>query len=103
MSKELMKLCVKLGLNRSTSELLDELGGANTWSDRELKIYEIGHREGESCNEVDWLFALEEAFDLEVEGIQEAIDQLLALLEATCLESYKKGYIDGQLATSKEV
>lgn len=31
---------------------------ANTWSERERAIYDIGHQEGESCNSADWYIEL---------------------------------------------
>lgn len=37
---------------------------ARPWTPREEAIYDIGHRDGESCNGADWSFMLTEHTDM---------------------------------------
>lgn len=55
---------------------------------REQKIYEIGHQEGESCERASWVFALDEAFDIDFETLPEAVDKVEQLISQRVVDAH---------------
>jgi len=60
-------------------------GNSQTWDEKQLAVYDTGHREGESCERATWMMALYEQFDIDADTPHEAIQALnayyLALFE----------------------
>lgn len=48
------------------AELRAERAGCAALRAENKEIYDVGHREGESCNDADWQIALDDVFDGEV-------------------------------------
>lgn len=69
---------------------IDELWSENdarTWNDRERKVYDVGHKEGESCEGAGWTLMLDEAFDIVVDNPTEA----KAALHSMLIEAENRG------------
>ena len=45
---------------------------ARTWDDKQQQVYDVGHREGESCEGASWTLMLDDAFDIEASTPDEA-------------------------------
>lgn len=54
---------------------------AQTWDERQHQVYETGHREGESCKDMDWISTLSDEFNIDAETIDDAMEKLKALIE----------------------
>lgn len=53
--------------------------------------YEVGHREGEGCREVDWTSALSEVLPDEVEATPSAVAAYIAAVRPLLMEVYHQG------------
>lgn len=45
---------------------------AETWDEQHHALYDIGHRDGESCRDAAWWHALEDLIPDEVDGLDHA-------------------------------
>lgn len=68
-----------------TTKLRDEIEDFNpldaqTWDDKQNAVYEVGYQKGESCANADWLFMLDEGFNINAGTPQEAQTAIKALI-----------------------
>ncbi len=68
-------------LNQPEADKEFNANDARTWDDKQQQVYEVGHREGESCESASWTLMLDEAFDIEATTPEEAKASLLQYMD----------------------